>query len=78
MFSIPSSAIVSKISAIATEIKKYNSTIKERKKQDKIVLSIKIKLDSIEVLLSKNLIDLYISHDEFVLLAEYEYIKEKN
>ena len=39
---------------------------KKRKKYDKIVLLWKAKLDSIEVLISKALIDLCINHDEFV------------
>ena len=41
----------------------------------------KTKLDTIEVLISKSLIDLYISHDEFVLvnnvLREYNELKEE-
>ena len=39
------------------------------KKHNKIVLSAKSKLNSIEVLISKTLIDLNISHDEFVLIS---------
>ena len=57
----------SKICAITAEIKKYNSVIKKkRKKHDKIVLLGKAKLDTIEALISKALIDLYISHDKLV------------
>ena len=45
-------------------------------KRDKIVLLAKSKLNSIEVLISKALVDSVISHDEFVLrnnvLKEYE------
>ena len=41
---------------------------KKRKKHDKIVLLAKSKLNGIEVLISKTLIDSKISHDEFVLL----------
>ena len=41
----------------------------------------KTKLDTIEVLISKSLIDLYISHDEFVpvnnVLREYNKLKEE-
>ena len=39
----------------------------KKKKHDKIVLLAKYKLNSIEVLISKALIDSNISHDEFVL-----------
>ena len=39
---------------------------KKKKKHDKIVLLGKDKLNTIEVLISKVLIDSYISHDEFV------------
>ena len=52
-----------------------------RKKHDKIVLLAVSKLNSIEVLISKSLIDSGISHDEFVLvnnvLQEYNEIKEE-
>ena len=52
-----------------------------RKKHDKIVLLAVSKLNSIEVLVSKSLIDSVISHDEFVLvnnvLQEYNEIKEE-
>ena len=52
-----------------------------KKKHDKRILSAKSKLDSIEVLVSKALIDSNNSHDEFVLinnvLKEYEKMKEK-
>ena len=54
---------------IITEgIKKYKSIIKKKKKKhDKILLLAKSKLNSVEVLFSKALIDSNISHDEFVL-----------
>ena len=49
----------------------YKSVIKEKKKKhDKIVLLAKSKLDSIEVLISKALIDSNISHDEFYDMKE--------
>ena len=58
-----------KICIITTRIKKYKSIIKKKKKKhDKIVLLAKSKLNSIEVLISKALIDSNISHDEFVLI----------
>ena len=47
-----------KIYGIAARIKKYKSTYKKKKKKhDKIVLLEKSKLNSIEVLISKTLID---------------------
>ena len=63
-------------------IKKYKSiTKKKKKKHDKIVLLEKKNLNTIEVIISKALIDSYVSHDEFVsvnnVLREYE-MKEKN
>ena len=54
---------------------------KKRKKHDKIVLLAKSKLNSIEVLISKALIDSVISHDESVLrnnlLKEYNEMKDE-
>ena len=76
-----SSAVVIKIFAITAGIKKYKSIIKKKKNRDKIVLLEKDKLNTIEVLISKALIDSYISHDKFVLvndvLREYYKIKEE-
>ena len=43
---------------------------KKRKKHDKIVLLPKFKLNSVEVLISKALIDSNISHDELVLMND--------
>ena len=58
-------------------IRKYKSIIKKKKnKHDKIVLLAKSKLNSIEVLLSKSLIDSVVSHDEFVLISNA--LKEYN
>ena len=78
---ITSSAVGINICAIIAGIKKYKSIIKKnKKKHDKIVLLLKEKLNTIEVLISKALSDSYISHDEFVsvnVLREYnEKIKE--
>ena len=75
-------AIGLKNCAIAAGVKKYKSIIKKKKKKhDKIVLLAKSKLNSIEVLISKALIDSNISHDEFVLinnvLKEYDEMKEE-
>ena len=50
------------------------------KKHDKILLLEKSKLNSVEVLISKTLIDLVIIHDETVLidvLKEYNKMKEE-
>ena len=67
LFGITSSAVEIKIFAITAGVKKYKSIIKKmKKKHDKIVLSGKDKLNTIEVLIYKALIDSYISHDEFV------------
>ena len=79
---IRSSAIGLKICAIAEEIKKYKLIIKKKKKRkhDKIVLLVKSKLNSIEVSISKALIESNISHDEFVLinmLKEYDDMKKE-
>ena len=79
---ITSSAIKLKICAITAEIKKYNSIIKKKSKNhDRIVFLAKFKLNKIEVLLSKALIDSVISHDEFALLndvlKEYKEMEEK-
>ena len=62
---ITSSAVGIKICAITAGIKKYKSIIKKKKKKhDKIVLLGKDKLNTIEVLISKAIIDLYFIHDE--------------
>ena len=56
--------------SIATGIKRYKSIIqKKKKKHNKRLLLAKSKLSSIEVLISKALIDSSISsHDKFVLI----------
>ena len=62
-----SSAIGLKICVITTEINKYKSIImKKKKKHVKIVMLAKSKLNSIELLISKALIDSVISHDELL------------
>ena len=64
---IMSSAIGLKIHAITARIKIYKSiNDKKKKKHDKIVSIAKSKLNRIEVLISKSLIDSNISHDELV------------
>ena len=58
-----------KICVITAGTKKYKSIIKKKKKNyDKTVLLVKSKLSSIEVLISKALINLNISHDELLVL----------
>ena len=78
---ITSSAIGLKICVITAGIKKYKSIIKKKKKKhDKIMLLEKSKLNRIEALISKALIDSVISHDEFAsinnVLKEYNEMKE--
>ena len=52
-------------------LKDYKSiTKKKRKKHDKIVLLTKSKLNDIETLICKDLIETNISHDEFILINE--------
>ena len=77
-----SSATGLKASALTVGIKKYRSIIeKKKKKHDKIVLLAKTKLNTIQVLFSKALIDWYINHDEFVsvknVLRELNEMKEE-
>ena len=77
---ITSSAVGLKICITTAGIKKYKSEIKKNKKKYvKIVLLARSKLNSIEVLTSKALIDSNINHDEFVsvnnVLKEFYDIK---
>ena len=66
---ITSFAIGLRIYAITVGIKKYKSIIKKKKKNhDKIASLAKSKLNDVEILISKALIDSNISHDEFVLI----------
>ena len=79
---IMSSAIGLKICAITAGFKKCKWIIKKRKKKhNKIVLLAKSKLNSIEVLISQDLIDSNIKYDEFILinnvLKEYDEMKEE-
>ena len=67
---------------ITVEIKRYKSMMKKKKKKhDKIVLLEKDELTSIEVLISKALIDSYISHEKFVsvnnTLRKYNEMKKE-
>ena len=76
-----SSKVEIKNSAITAKNKKCKSIIKKKKKKrDKIVLLRKDKLKAIEILISKALIESYISHDEFVsinVLREYKEMKRE-
>ena len=79
---ITSSEVGINICAITSGIKKYKSIIKKnKKKRDKIVLLGKDKLNTIEVLIYKALIDSYISPDEFAsvnnVLREYNEMKKE-
>ena len=79
---VTSSAIGLKPYAITAGIKRYKSIIKKKKqKHDKMVLLAKGKLNSIEVLIYKALIDSNTSHDEFLLintlLKEYDDMKKE-
>ena len=66
---ITSSAIGLKICVITAGVKRYESiTKKNKEKNDKIVLLAKSKLNGIEVLISKTLIDSNISHGGFILI----------
>ena len=71
-----------KICVITAGIKNYKSIIKKKKqKLDKIVLLAKTRSNSIKVLISRAVIDSYISYDDFVLknymLKEYDNLKEE-
>ena len=71
-----------KICVITAGVKKYKWIIKKKKKKhEKILLLAKSKLNSVEVLIFKVLIDLNISHDEFVLInnvpEEFDDMKEE-
>ena len=79
---ITSSAVGINVCAITVGIKKYQSIIKKKKKKhEKIVFLGKDMLNAIEVLISKSLINAYISHDEFFsvnnILREYNEMKKE-
>ena len=78
---ITSSTVGLKVYAITERIKKHTSIIKKKEKSIKNSIFSKNLLNNIEVLISEALIDLYISHDEFIsinnVLKEYDEIKEK-
>ena len=79
---IMSSTVGLKVCVITAGIKKYKSVNKKKKKNhDKILLLAKSTLNSLEVVLSKALIDSNISRDEFVLInnvpKEFDDIKKE-
>ena len=79
---IASCGVGLKICAVTAGIKKFKSIIKEkRKRHDKIVSLAKTKLNTIEVLISKAVIDSYSNHDKFVsvnnVLRKYNEMQEK-
>ena len=79
---ITSSAIGLKICVITSVIKKYSSVIKKKKKNhDKILSLANSKLNSSEFFISKALIDLNISYNEFLFInnvpKEFDNIKEE-
>ena len=63
------------------ELKSKSINKKKRKKHDKIVLLAKTNLNTIEVLISKALINSYNNHNEFVsvnsVLSEYNEMKKE-
>ena len=69
LIDIAKSAVWLKHFAITAGIKKYKSiTKKKNAKHDKIVLLAKPKLNSKEILISRALINTYISHDVFRMI----------
>ena len=69
LIGITSYAIGLKICAITAVIKRYKLIIKKnKKKHDKIVLLAETKLNNIDVLTSKSLINSNIYHNDFVLI----------
>ena len=77
-----SSAVGINFCPITAEIKTCKAIMKKtHKKYKKILLLGKDKLNTIEVLISKDLIDWYISHDEFVsinnMLRKFYEMKEE-
>ena len=79
---IMSSLVVIKLCEITAEIQNYKPIIKKkRRSMIKTVLLWKVKLNAIGVLISKALINSYLSHDKIVsvnnVLREYNEIEKK-
>ena len=80
-FGIASASFTLGFSLTIGIIKKLLSTIrKKKKKYDQILMQAKSKFNSIETLISQTLIDMDISHEEFIAILKekdrYEKIKE--
>ena len=78
---IKSTVVGLKTCAVTAGIRKYNSIIKKKRKNNEIIVSLaRVKLSAIEALISKDLINWYISHDGFAsmnnVLKEYNDTKE--
>ena len=72
------SAIGLKICVITVGIEKYKSIIKKKeKKNDKILTFAKSTINSVEVLISKALIDLNNSHNKFFLMCQKNFMIRK-
>ena len=67
---IVSASITLFFSLTAGIVKKLLITREKKKKHDKIVMLAKSKLNSIETLISQALIDIDISHEEFVTILK--------
>ena len=57
--------------------KLLNITRSKKKKQDKVLMLAKSKLNSIQTLLSQTLIDMDINHEEFVTILQEKFKYEK-
>ena len=77
---IEGASFISKFSLTTGIIKKLLSIIrnKKKKKYDKILMLAKSKLNSIETLLSQALIDMEISHEEFITFVNERDKYKKN
>ena len=73
------SAIFTLIFSLTTGITKklLNITRKKKKKHDKILMLAKSKLNNIETLIAQALIDMDISHKEFITILNEKYKYEK-
>ena len=73
------SASLTLIFSLTTRIikKLLNITRNKKKKYDKILMLAKSKLNSIETLISQALIDLVISHEEFIRILKEKYKYER-
>ena len=81
LIGITCSAIVLKICVATSRIKSISEWLRKEKKHDKIISLAKSTLNSVEVLISKVVINSNISHNEFVLInnvpKEFDDIKKE-